>query len=231
MQFLKIHFLIRKLKVVISITINIFSEKIQKIGPQQDYYNSSNDDSTCLKRLVQETVALAFMPVQEVNDLWCKMMDKFEHINRSQDFFDYFTEIWIDNGCLFPKFPWNYYKFHGSRTNNGYEEWHHRLNSNINGSNSNLYQVIDELKRNYAFSMVTMKQLISNTSKSRGNPNFDHRNQRTLDLMDRYDEGHLPLIEYFDKISQTIGKKLQSIVVVFYIGSIHSIIISCFFSC
>ena len=28
-------------------------------------------------------------------------MDKFEHISRSQDFFDYSTETWIDNGCLF----------------------------------------------------------------------------------------------------------------------------------
>ena len=37
---------------------------------------------------------------------------------------------------------------------------------------------------------------------------FVHRNQRILDLMDRYEEGRLPLIEYFDKVSQTIGKKL-----------------------
>ena len=54
--------------------------KVQEIRLQQDYYNSSNDDPTCVKRLVQETAALAFMSVQEVNDLWCKIMDKFEHI-------------------------------------------------------------------------------------------------------------------------------------------------------
>ncbi|CAF3857569.1 unnamed protein product [Rotaria sordida] len=183
--------------------------KIQEIGLQQDYYNSSNDDPTSVKRLVQETGALAFMPIQEVNELWCKIMDKFEHIPRSQDFFDYFTETWIKNGCLFPRCLWNYYKFNGARTNNGCEGWHHRLNSNINSSNPNLYQVIDELKRDYAFNMATIKQLTSSTSKPRRNPKFVHRNQRIIDLMNRYEEGRLPLTEYFDKISQTIGKKSQ----------------------
>ena len=107
------------------------------------------------------------MPGQEVIDLWCKIMDKFEHITRSQGFFDYFTETWIDNGCLFPRSLWNYYKFNGSRTNNGCEGWHHRINSNINGSNPNLYQVIDGLKRDYASNTATIKQLTSNTSKPR----------------------------------------------------------------
>ena len=53
--------------------------KVQEIELQQDYYNY---DSTCVKRLVQETAALAFMLVQEVNDLCCKIMDKFEHRTR-----------------------------------------------------------------------------------------------------------------------------------------------------
>jgi hypothetical protein len=52
--------------------------KIQEIGLQQDYYNSSDDDPTSVKRLVQETGALAFMPVQELNELWCKIMDKLK---------------------------------------------------------------------------------------------------------------------------------------------------------
>ena len=78
--------------------------------------------------------------------------------------------MWIDNGCLFPKFLWNYYKFNGSTTNNGCEGSHYRLNSNMNGSNPNLYQVVDELKRDYALNMGTIKQVTSNTSKSQFHP-------------------------------------------------------------
>ncbi len=95
--------------------------KIQEIGLQQDYYNSSNDDPVSVKRFVQESGALAFMPIQEINGLWCKIMDKFENIPHAQDFFDYFTETWIDNNCLFPRCLWNYYQFDGSRTTNGCE--------------------------------------------------------------------------------------------------------------
>ncbi|CAF3499844.1 unnamed protein product [Rotaria sp. Silwood1] len=102
--------------------------KLQEIGLHQDYYNSSNDDATSVKRLLQETGALAFMPTSEINEFWCKIMDKFENIPRAQDFFDYFTETWIDNGCLFSRSLWNYYKFNGARTNNGCEGWHHKLN-------------------------------------------------------------------------------------------------------
>ena len=110
-------------------------------------------------------------------------MDKFYHIIRSQDFFVYFIETWIDNSCLFPNFLWSYYKFIGSRINNGCEGLHRRLNSNVNGSNPNLYQVIDELKFDYTFNMATIKQLTSNTSKPPCSPNIVHRNQRIIGLI------------------------------------------------
>jgi hypothetical protein len=61
-----------------------------------------------VKCLFQETAALAFMPVSEINGLWRGIMDKFEHTPRSQEFFDYFTDTWIDEGCLFPQHLWNY---------------------------------------------------------------------------------------------------------------------------
>ena len=78
-------------------------KKIQKLGLQRDYLNSSPDDSTSVKCLIQETSALAFIPLDDINDLWCGIMDKFDHIPRVQDFFDYFTDTWIEDGCLFPR--------------------------------------------------------------------------------------------------------------------------------
>ena len=122
-------------------------KKIQELGLQKDYYDSPIDDPKSVKCLVQETGALAFMPVSEINNLWCEIMDKFDHIPRSEDFFNYYTDTWIEDDCLFPRHLWNYYNFNGPRTNNGLEGWHHRLNSNIATSNPNLYVVIDELKK------------------------------------------------------------------------------------
>jgi hypothetical protein len=44
-------------------------------------------------------------------------------------------------------------------------------------------------------------------SKPPRNRKFVRRNHRIIDLMGRYEDGRLPLNDYLDKISQTIGKK------------------------
>jgi hypothetical protein len=182
-------------------------KKIQELGLQKDYYDSSPDDPTSIKSLFKQTACLAFMPMSAINDLWCGIMDKFDHIAHAQEFFDYFTDTWVDEGCLFPKTLWNYYGFHGPRTTNGVEGWHHRLNSNIGTTNPNLYVVIEELKKDYAFNMATLKQLENNTNKPPRKKQFIFRNQRIMDLMNRYGKGDLSLEEYFVKMCDTISPK------------------------
>ena len=87
------------------------------------------------------------MPMFEINDLSCGIMDKFDHILHVQQFFYYFTDTWMDEGCLFPRALWNYYSFDGSRTTNGLEGWYCRLNSNIGTTHPNLYVAIEEFKK------------------------------------------------------------------------------------
>ncbi|CAF1605535.1 unnamed protein product [Rotaria magnacalcarata] len=201
-------------------------KKIQDLGLQKDYYDSLEDDPTSVKCLVQQTGALAFMPISKINELWCTIMDKFEHIPRSQDFFDYYTDTWIDKGCLYPRQLWNYYNFNGPRTNNGLEGWHHRLNSNITTSTPNIYVVIDELKKDYAFNMATTKQLENNTKKPQRRKQFMIRNERILNLMNRYETGSLSLDDYFIKISKTIGKKNNYVLFSLSIGLFNCVLIS-----
>jgi hypothetical protein len=149
------------------------------------------------------------MPTSKINELWCIIMDQFQHLPSSQDFFDYYTDTWIDESCLFPRRLWNYYDFNGVRTNNGLEGWHHRLNSNIATCTLNVYVVIDEFKKDYAYSMPTIKQMKNKTITPSRRKHYVFRNQRILDLMNRYKEGSLSLDEYFIKISKTLGKKSQ----------------------
>ena len=147
------------------------------------------------------------MSVSEINNLWYEIMNKFHHIPRSEDFFNYYTDTRIEDGCLFPRHLWNYYDFNGPRTNNGLEGWHHRLNSNIATSNPNLYVTIDELKKDYAFNIATIQQVANNTNKPPRNKKFIYPHLQILDLMKRYEKCYLSLDEYFNKTSKTIGKK------------------------
>ena len=105
--------------------------KLQELGLQQTYYASSDEDSKSVKTLYQRTRALAFMPTWNIDDLWCQVMDSFDYIPRSQEFFDYCTDTWIDNDDIFPRNLWNYYGFDDARTNNSLEGWHHCLNKNL----------------------------------------------------------------------------------------------------
>ena len=113
----------------------------------------------------------------------------------------------MDKDCLFPRVLGNYYSFDGLRTTNGLEGWHHRLNSNIGITNLHLYVVIEELKKDYAFNMATLKQFENNTNKLPRKKQFMFRNQRIMELMTRYGKGTSSLEEYFVKMCITISTK------------------------
>ena len=134
-------------------------KKLQELGLHQAYYASPDDDLKSVKALYQRTIALAFIPTWNIDDLWCQVMNSFDHVPRSQEFFDYCTDTWIDNDSRFSRNLRNYYGFDGARTNNGLEGRHHRLNTNLSTSNPNLYVLIDELKNDYAFNVASMKQI------------------------------------------------------------------------
>jgi len=68
-------------------------------------------------------------------------------------------------------------------------------------------KVINELKKDYAFNMATLKQRSNSTSQPPRNKKYIYRNQRIIDLMNRYEKGSLTLEEYFNKISKTIDQK------------------------
>ena len=134
-------------------------KKITDLGWREQYYSSSNDDPKSIKALYQQTYALAFTPLSNIDDVWCAIMDNFDDIPDVNEFFDYVTDNWVDYDALYPQKLWNYYRFNGLRINNSIEGWHHKLNSSIASTNPNLYFVLDEMKEGYTFHMATLRQV------------------------------------------------------------------------
>ena len=137
-------------------------------------------------------------------------MDGFDRVPGVHQFFDYVTDTWIDSDSLFPKKLWNYYCFQGLRTNNELEGWHRRLNSNIGTTNHNWYLVLQELKNDYIFNMVTLAQVKHQENKQRRKTKYVPRHRRIISLMDHYVNGSLTLDECFIEISKTIRKRKTS---------------------
>ena len=95
--------------------------KITDLGWQQQYYGSSIDDPYSIAALYQNTCALAFVPVSNINQFWCTIMDNFDRVPGVHQFFDHVTDTWIDSDSLFPNKLWDYCCFQDLRTNNGSE--------------------------------------------------------------------------------------------------------------
>jgi hypothetical protein len=72
-----------------------------------------------------------------------------------------------------------------------------------------LYVVLEELQKDFAFNMATLKQVQHQNKTHPRRKKYLFRNRRILDLMDRHAKGLLTLDDYFIKISKTIGKKVS----------------------
>ena len=101
-------------------------KKITDLAWTEQYYSSSNDDPKSIKVLCQQTYALAFIPLSNIDDVWCAIMDNFDDIPDVNEFFDYVTDNWVDYDALYPRKLWNYYRFNDLRTNNSIEGWHRK---------------------------------------------------------------------------------------------------------
>ncbi|CAF1136308.1 unnamed protein product [Didymodactylos carnosus] len=135
-------------------------KKLQELGFQKAFYEAQDNDLITVKSLYQRVAALAFMPLDKIDELWCNIMDDYSDIPNIVLFFDYITEIWIDNSeAMFEKQLWNYYNFDGARTTNSVEGWHHRLNSQVAVTNPNFYFFVKKLRSDYAYNVATIKQV------------------------------------------------------------------------
>ena len=103
------------------------------------------------------------MPPREIGKLWVMTMDEYQAIENIEGFYDYVTSIWIYDDALFDSVLWNYYDFKSLRTNNHVEEWHHRLNNDLNNVvYPYFYLFIRAIQNNYAYnSAISLRHLTS----------------------------------------------------------------------
>ncbi|GFR00436.1 uncharacterized protein TNCT_410051 [Trichonephila clavata] len=69
--------------------------------------------------------ALAYLPMEHIDDAWSIEWEKAFRINKLTTFIDYFVEQWIHNPNM-PIKVWNVYG-QRHRTNNSVEAWNSKL--------------------------------------------------------------------------------------------------------
>ena len=98
-----------------------------------------------LKSFVQKTAAI---PPTYVGVAWQGLQHDASDIDRIDDFVEYFDRTWINGQYRIGQ--WNYYDYHGPRTNNHVEGWHSRLKKIVGKPHPNIFEIIDVMRKEQA---------------------------------------------------------------------------------
>ncbi|CAF3713684.1 unnamed protein product [Rotaria sp. Silwood1] len=161
-----------------------------------------------LEIFTKKTCALVFMPPQEISKLWVMIMDDYQDIGNTREFYDYITSTWIDDDALIVYTLWNYYDFKNLRTNNSLDRWHHRLNSDLNNAvHPHFYVFIHAIQNDYAYNSAILSRHLQTGTLSPWKKLFVNRNARLNNLEERFKQNKLASHEYLEKIMQLIEIK------------------------
>jgi len=115
--------------------------KVQASGLQEEY----KAEDEILKSFVQKTAAICFIPPAYVRVAWQGLQHEAPDIDRIDDFVEYFDRTWINGQYRISQ--WNYYDYHGPRTNNHVEGWHSQLKKIVGKSHPNIFEIVDVMRR------------------------------------------------------------------------------------
>ena len=118
-----------------------------------------------------------------------------------EEFIEYFDSTWIKDGCHFNKEIWNIFKEYSSRTNNICESYNHKVNSGIISAKSNIYKVLDLVKKEECLTSVAYEKVNIRDNEKKGT-NAQQVKDAKIDLLKcEYENGKLDVMDYLFKVS------------------------------
>ncbi|GBM82650.1 hypothetical protein AVEN_200556-1 [Araneus ventricosus] len=138
--------------------------------------------------------ALAYMPLNTVEDTWIVIMERAPQHEKLSEFIDYFVEQWMSNPLL-PTALWNVNdQRHG--TNNAVEGWNSKLNRMISTQQPNVKILVKCLKDE--------ANNISHVIRSRDLGEFEVKRKKCVQLDQRL-ENIMKDFEIFQKMSHVLS--------------------------
>ena len=178
-----------------------FYKKIVNLGLKEQY---QNDES--LRIWVRMIIALAFLPVDKVVDVFVDLCCEKPDYAEVEAFADYVLENYIDT-LIFPIHMWNHFE-ENDRTNNPVEGYHSKLKKFLR-HHPNIWVFIKKIQSEE--SVATLKYLRIKDGS------FISRNRNTKDLQRdlfiqnlkvKYLRGEITLMEYLTDVSKCVHESL-----------------------
>lgn len=120
--------------------------KIQGLGGAAEYQNSAES-----RQYLRRCSALAFVPLQKLDDAWVDLQADAPDSPMCRAFADYFVQTWMDDiASRFPRTMWNHFDNmteHSVRTNNSLESWHRWLKGMVTTSHPHIFKMLITLRK------------------------------------------------------------------------------------
>lgn len=108
------------------------------------WFSKEYKDNIEIRQICKMCSALAYIPLNMVEDAWILIMELLPQHQKLNEFMDYFVEQWMDNPTV-PTALWNVHA-QRHRTNNVVEAWNSKINRMINRNKPNVQLLVKCLK-------------------------------------------------------------------------------------
>ena len=129
-------------------------------------------------------------------------MDNIDSAKLEQ-FIKYYENTWIKPSCHFDRSVWNIYDQYSTRTNNISETYNHQINGHVMNPNSNIYKIMDVVKKQEALASTKYERV--NLGKEKKSSNAQKTKDAQIALIKtQYKYGEVDMMDYLMKLNEFI---------------------------
>lgn len=151
-------------------------------------------------------MSFPFLMLDDIDEVWDEMVESKPDLGdvdgvKVDRFLNYFEDTWIKNNCHFGRELWNIFDQYSSRTNNISETYNHKINSQLLTANSNIYKVLDLVKKEETLTSTKYERV--NLGKEKKPTNTQQVKDAKIALLkSQYKHGEVEVMDYLIKISE-----------------------------
>ena len=161
-----------------------------------------------VRQFVRRLCALAFVPLDRLDDAWLEVTAVAPNDNRVEELTDYFVRTWFEDvGARFSRRTWNQHDrmdAASSRTNNHVESFHSAFNKRSNGAHPNIYKLCALLRDHQTQTEGTLRLRRAGQPLQVRRQRYQTAARRLERLHHEFEQNQRGLLDYIDACSAVI---------------------------
>jgi len=164
--------------------------------------------SNVVQLLILMVMALPFLKLDDIDECWVELKDDYPietETDKIDLFIKYFETTWLNHNCQFDRSIWNLFDQYSSRTNNICETFNHKINGQIMSANSNVYKILDLLKKQETLTANNYER--ANLGKEKKIATKQQLKDAQIHILKKeYEHGEIDVMDYLMRITEYVAE-------------------------